>query len=198
MVGTATSFTTFARRGPVDWREHKALIGFVFIGACIGVLAVRSIDTAVLRLIIPALLIAVAVYVIFSPRMTDQDAHQRLDRRGYAPVAGAIGAYDGFFGPGTGSFFVTSLVGLRGYGLTRATALTKLLNLTSNVASVIPFALGGHMYWLLGLAMAAGAMLGGYIGSHTAMRFGARIIRPLLVILSIGLTARLLWTFFSG
>jgi len=198
MVGTATSFTTFARRGLVDWREHKALIGFVFMGASIGVLAVRSIDTAVLRLIIPALLIAVALYVIFSPSMTDQDAHQRLDQRGYAPVAGAIGAYDGFFGPGTGSFFVTSLVGLRGYGLTRATALTKLLNLTSNVASVILFALGGHMYWLLGLAMAAGAMLGGYIGSHTAMRFGARVIRPLLVILSIGLTARLLWSFFSG
>ena len=116
---------------------------------------------------------------------------------GHAPVAGAIGAYDGFFGPGTGSFFATSLVGLRGYGLTRATALTKLLNLTSNVASVVLFALGGHVYWLLGLAMAAGAMLGGYIGSHTAMRFGARIIRPLLVTLSIGLTARLLWSFFE-
>ena len=66
------------------------------------------------------------------------------------------------------------LVGLRGLGLTRATALTKLFNLTSNVASVIFFALGGKILWLLGLSMAAGAMLGGYIGSHTAMRFGAQ------------------------
>ncbi len=198
MFGTAMAFTTFARRGLVDWRKHKMLILIVFIGASVGVIAVRSIDTSALRLIIPALLIAVALYVMFSPRMSDDDAHHRLGKRGYAPVAGAIGAYDGFFGPGTGSFFATSLVGLRGYGLTRATALTKLLNLTSNVASVILFALGGHVYWLLGLAMAAGAMLGGYIGSHTAMRFGARIIRPFLVTLSILLTARLLWSFFAG
>ena len=83
-------------------------------------------------------------------------------------------------------------------GLTRATALTKLLNLSSNVASVIFFALGGKILWLLGLSMAAGAMLGGYIGSHTAMRFGAKVIRPLLVTLSLGLTARLLWTYFTA
>jgi uncharacterized membrane protein YfcA len=111
---------------------------------------------------------------------------------------GAIGAYDGFFGPGTGSFFTASLVGFRGLGLTRATALTKLFNLTSNVASVIFFALGGKILWLLGLSMAAGAMLGGYIGSNTAMRFGAKVIRPLLVTLSLALTARLLWTYFAG
>ena len=104
----------------------------------------------------------------------------------------------GFFGPGTGSFFTASLVGLRGLGLTRATALTKLFNLTSNIASVIFFALGGKILWLLGLSMAAGAMLGGYIGSHTAMRFGATVIRPLLVTLSLALTARLLWTYFTA
>ena len=113
-------------------------------------------------------------------------------------VGAAIGGYDGFFGPGTGSFFTATLVGLRGIGLTRATALTKLFNLTSNVASVIFFAIGGKMFWLLGLCMAAGAMVGGWIGSHTAMRFGARLIRPLLVLLSLGLTARLLWSYFAA
>jgi uncharacterized membrane protein YfcA len=141
---------------------------------------------------------AVALYVLISPRMSDEDAHQRVSARGYAPVGAAIGAYDGFFGPGTGSFFTATLVGLRGLGLTRATALTKLFNLTSNVASVLFFALGGKMFWLLGLCMAAGAMLGGWVGSHTAMRFGARLIRPLLVALSLGLTARLLWSYFAG
>jgi uncharacterized membrane protein YfcA len=130
--------------------------------------------------------------------MTDEDAHQRISARGYAPVGAAIGAYDGFFGPGTGSFFTATLVGLRGHGLTRATALTKLFNLTSNVASVLFFAIGGKMFWLLGLCMAGGAMLGGWIGSHTAMRFGAQVIRPLLVILSLGLTARLLWSYFAA
>ena len=67
---------------------------------------------------------------------------------------------------------------MRGYGLTKATALTKLFNFTSNVASVLLFALGGQMLWLLGLCMAAGAMLGGYLGSHTALKFGAQADPP--------------------
>jgi uncharacterized membrane protein YfcA len=198
MFGTATAFANYARKGMVDWRQHRGTIAMVFVGASIGVIAVQSIKPGALALIIPLLLVAVALYVLASPRMTDEDAHQRLTTTGYGPVAAAIGAYDGFFGPGTGSFFTATLVGLRGVGLTRATALTKLLNLTSNVASVIFFALGGKILWLLGLAMAAGAMLGGYLGSHTAMRFGAAIIRPLLVILSLGLTARVSWSYFAS
>jgi uncharacterized membrane protein YfcA len=198
MFGTATSFRNFAAKGMVKWRAYKGTIALVFVGASVGVIAVQSIDSGALRLIIPLLLIAVALYVIASPRMSDEAAHERLGARGYAPIAGAIGAYDGFFGPGTGSFFTASLVGFRGLGLTRATALTKLFNLTSNVASVLFFALGGKILWLLGLSMAAGAMLGGYIGSNTAMRFGAKVIRPLLVTLSLALTARLLWTYFAA
>ena len=72
--------------------------------------------------------------------------------------ATAIGFYDGFFGPGAGTFYTTSLVALRGYGLTRATAVAKLINLTSALATLLLFALGGHMLWLLGACMAVGAM----------------------------------------
>lgn len=198
MFGTATACSNYARKGLIDWRANLLTILLVFAGASAGVIAVQSIDTKLLSLIIPMLLVAVAVYVLISPRMTDEDAHQRVSARGYAPFGGIIGAYDGFFGPGTGSFFTASLVGLRGLGLTRAAALTKLFNLTSNVASVLFFAIGGKMFWLLGLSMAAGAMLGGWIGSHTAIRFGAQVIRPLLVILSLGLTARLIWSYFSA
>jgi uncharacterized protein len=198
MFGTATACSNYARKGLVDWRANILTVVLVFAGASVGVIVVQTIDPGALSLIIPLLLMAVALYVLVSPRMSDEDAHQRLSARGYAPLGAAIGAYDGFFGPGTGSFFTTTLVGLRGHGLTRATALTKLFNLTSNVASVLLFAIGGKMLWLLGLCMAAGAMLGGWIGSHTAMRFGAQLIRPLLVILSLGLTARLLWGYFAA
>ena len=198
MFGTAIAYRNYALKGLVDWRANLLTIPLVFAGASVGVIVVQSIDTHALSLVIPLLLMAVAVYVLLSPRMSDEDAHQRISAKGYVPVGAAIGAYDGFFGPGTGSFFTASLVGLRGLGLTRATALTKLLNLTSNVASVLLFAIGGKMFWLLGLCMAVGAMAGGWIGSHTAMRFGARLIRPLLVVLSLGLTARLLWTYFAA
>jgi len=198
VFGTAVAYSNYARNDLIDWRANLLTVALVFIGASVGVIVVQTIDTKALSLIVPLLLLAVAIYVLFSPRMSDEDAHQRISARGYAPVGAAIGAYDGFFGPGTGSFFTTTLVGLRGLGLTRATALTKLFNLTSNVASVLLFALGGKMFWLLGLCMAGGAMLGGWIGSHTAMRFGARLIRPLLVVLSVGLTVRLLYSYFTG
>jgi len=144
------------------------------------------------------LLLVMAGYTIVSPRMSDEDAHERISAKSYTPVAGTIGFYDGFFGPGTGSFFATTLVALRGVGLTRATAQTKLFNLTSNLASVLFFTIGGKIWWGLGLCMAVGSMTGGWLGSHTAMRFGAKLIRPLLVILSLGLTARVLWSYFAG
>lgn len=197
VFGTCVAMINYMRAGMVDFRANKLIIILVFAGAAAGVVLVQSIRSETLEVVIPVLLIAAALYVLVSPRMTDEDAHQRLSARGYAPVGGAIGFYDGFFGPGTGTFFTTSLVALRGYGLTKATALTKLFNFTSNVASVLLFAFGGHMLWLLGLSMAAGAMLGGWIGSHTAIRFGAKLIRPLLVVISLGMTARLLWGYFA-
>ena len=198
VFGTMVATGNYARAGLIDWRPNLWLVAAVFVGATGGVLLVQTVRADALRIAIPALLVANAAYVLLSPRMSDADAHVRLSRPAYAPLAGAIGFYDGFFGPGTGSFFATSLVGLRGLGLTRATALTKLLNLTSNIASVIFFAIGGQMWWTLGLCMAAGAMTGGWIGSHTAMKFGATLIRPLLVILSLALTARLLWSYFAS
>ena len=198
VFGTGVALRTYWRSGLVEWRPNRLSVALVFAGAMLGSLLVQAIDTKVLNLVIPFLLVAVALYVLVSPRMSDEDAHHRVSARGYGSVAGAIGAYDGFFGPGTGTFFTTSLVALRGYGLTKATALTKLFNFTSNVAAVMLFALGGKIWWLLGFSMAAGAMLGGWLGSHTAMRYGAAVIRPLLVVISLGLTARLLWSYFAG
>jgi uncharacterized membrane protein YfcA len=191
MFGCGTALRNYWRSGLVEWRPNRLSVLLVFAGAVGGAIVVQ------LNLISPVLLVAAAIYILLSPRMTDDDAHHRVSSAGFAPLGGAIGFYDGFFGPGTGTFFTASLVALRGYGLTKATALTKLFNFTSNVASVLLFALGGHMMWLLGLCMAAGAMLGGYLGSHTALKFGARLIRPLLVVISLGMTARLLWGYFA-
>jgi uncharacterized membrane protein YfcA len=198
VFGTAVAMRNFAKAGLVDWRGNWLTILLVFAGAVGGVLLVQAIGGKALGLIIPILLVVAALYILLSPRMSDEDAHQRLSPAGFAPVGGAIGFYDGFFGPGTGTFMTTALVALRGHGLTKATALTKMFNFASNVAAVIVFAIGGQMLGLLGLCMGAGAMAGGWIGSHTAMRFGARVIRPLLVVISLGLTGRLLWGYFAG
>jgi len=196
-MGTSVAANTFWRHGLAGFRANLPTMAVVFGCAAAGAVAVQALDSGVLQVVVPALLLLNAVYVVLSPRMDDADAHQRLSAKAYAPVAGGIGFYDGFFGPGTGSFFVASLVALRGFGLTRATATTKLLNATSNWASLIVFALGGKVVWLLGLAIGLGAMLGGYLGSHSAMRLGARLIRPLLATISVALTGRLLWDWFS-
>src|SRR4051794_2761193 len=198
VFGTGVALRNYWRSGLVEWRPNRLTVALVFVGAVLGALVVQLIQTRLLNLIIPALLVASALYILLSPRMSDEDAHHRVTSKGYAPIGSAIGFYDGFFGPGTGTFFSTSLVGLRGYGLTKATALTKLFNFSSNVASVLLFALGGHMLWFLGLCMAVGAMAGGWLGSHSALKFGARLIRPLLVTISLALTAKLLWGYFTG
>jgi uncharacterized membrane protein YfcA len=197
VFGTAVALRNYWRSGLVEWRPNRLTVILVFSGAVIGALIVQLIRPRILDLVIPLLLVAAALYILLSPRMTDEDAHHRVSSAGYAPIGAAIGLYDGFFGPGAGTFYTTTLVALRGYGLTKATALTKLVNLTSAAASLMLFALGGHLLWLLGLCMAVGAMVGGWIGSHSALRLGARLIRPLLVIISLSLTAKLLWGYFA-
>jgi uncharacterized membrane protein YfcA len=198
VFGTAVALRNYWRSGLVEWHPNRLTALLAFAGALAGALVVQSIRTNALNLIIPVLLVLSALYILLSPRMTDEDAHHRVTSKGYAPIGAAIGFYDGFFGPGAGTFYTTTLVALRGFGLTKATALAKLVNVASAVASLVLFALGGHLAWLLGLCMAAGAMAGGWLGSHSVLKFGAKLIRPLLVTISLALTARLLWGYFAG
>lgn len=195
--GTAMATLRYRRAGLFAIRPNLPTVAAIFAGALAGALVIQRFDANVLRLVVPLLLMGIALYTVFSPRMDDHDSKARLSERGYLPAAGAVGFYDGFFGPGAGQFYTTTLVGLRGLGLTRATGLTKLFNLTSNVASLVVFASGGQVLWLLGLCMGAGAMTGAWLGSHWATRLGARLIRPLLVTVSLGLTARLVWSWFA-
>jgi len=197
MCGTGVATFRYRKAGLFAVRPALPAVAAAFAGACGGALLIQRLDAHLLRLVVPLLLVAVALYTLLSPRMTDADRHALVSDRGYLPVAGGIAFYDGFFGPGAGQFYTTSLVALRGLGLTRATGLTKLLNVTSNVASAMVFALGGHVLWLLGLCMGAGAMVGGWLGAHYATRLGARLIRPLLVAVSLALTGRLVWGWFQ-
>jgi len=197
VFGTSTACWSYWRGGLVEVRNNLPLVALVFAGSAAGAMAIMQVSTGILAYIVPFFLILLALYVIFSPRMTDEDAHERLSRKAYAPIAGTISFYDGFFGPGTGQFFTATFVGLRGHGLTRATANAKLFNATTNWAAVLIFAFGGKLIWALGLVMAAGAALGGFLGSRFAMKHGAKVIRPLMIIASLGLTGKLIWDLFT-
>lgn len=192
-LGTALATWRYHRAGLIDWAPLVPALLLTILGAALGAWLVQSIQVATLKLIVPFLMIGAIIYFLFSPRMTDADSHQRLSLLAYAPIAGCIGFYDGFFGPGTGSFLAASLVALVGLGLSRATGHTKALNLTSNVIAGTLFIAAGKVLWLVALVMGLANIAGAWIGSHFALRHGAPLIRPLLVLVSIGLTIRIVF-----
>ena len=191
--GTATATFNFARRGYLDWRTLWPAVCMTSAGAVAGTLSVQFLPGSLLERIIPLLLALFAMYFLFSPRVGDADAKQRVRLALFAVSAGfSLGFYDGFFGPGTGSFFTAAFVILLGYSLTHAVAGTKLLNFTSNISSLAVFALGGHVLWGLGLAMGSAQIAGAWLGSHLAIQHGSRVIRPLLVAVSLALSVKLI------
>ncbi|RJF80465.1 hypothetical protein D3874_25360 [Oleomonas cavernae] len=191
--GTLTASVAFIRRGEIDLGAFWPFILATLVGAALGTVGVRMIDASALAELIPVLLIGVALYVLLSPRAGDLEAHQRVSFAFFiGAVAPVIGAYDGFFGPGTGSFFAIGFVALLGFSLRRATAHAKVLNFTSNVTSLAVFVSGGHVIWLVGGVMAAGALVGAQIGAHLVVRVGARIVRPVLVVVSVSMALKLL------
>ena len=104
----------------------------------------------------------------------------------------SIGFYDGFFGPGTGSFFVLAFVIVKGISIMESTAITKLLNFASNFAAFIIFAIQGYVIWELGLIMAVAQIAGANLGSRFAISNGEKVVRPVLVVVSILLSVRIL------
>lgn len=191
--GTATASYHFVRRGEIDLARLQVPILMTFVGSVAGTLAVQRLGSDVLSQIVPVLLIAFALYFLFSPRIGDFDAHHRIHHGTFGLLIGcSVGFYDGFFGPGTGTLFAAAFVLLLGYSLRRATAGTKLLNFTSNIASLLFFALAGQVVWQVGLPMGLAQMAGAWLGSHLVIRHGTRLVRPLLVTVSLAISLKLL------
>lgn len=192
-VGTAVAAVTFWRRGFVSLRSLVVPIAATYAGSLSGAFLVKSIDTSRLSVAIPVALIAASIYFLLAPKLSDEDRAARLPFRLFVPAFGfLIGFYDGAFGPGTGSFFTVAFIALFGLGVTRASANTKVLNLTSNLAALTLFIPAGDVVWTAAIAMAGGQVLGGYLGARTGIRFGARLIRPLVIVVSLALALRLL------
>lgn len=191
--GSFIATVNFMRQGAVDLRLSRFSVACTFVGASVGALLVQVMSPELLERVIPFLLIGCAFYLLRSPRTADADSHRRISDRAFALGIGTtVGFYDGFFGPGTGTFFAAAYLVLLGYNLRRATAHTKLLNFTSNLASLCWFAIGGYVVWRTGLIMAAGQFIGAWTGSHLVLRHGGRLVRPLLVVVTLAISLRLL------
>ena len=192
--GSVAASWRYVRRGLVDLRACRLGILLTLAGALLGAQAVQHVDSQVLEKMIPVLLAAVIVYLIFQPQIGLEDRPARLGPVFFYAIFGlGLGFYDGFFGPGTGSFWAIAFVLLCGYNLTRATAHTKVMNATSNLASLALFAAAGLVHLGAGLVMAAGQVTGARLGAGLVVRKGARFVRPAFLVMA-GLTIlRLLW-----
>lgn len=188
----------FVSRGAVKLRNIRLAILMTFVGSVLGTLLVQEVDASVLERVIPFLMIGIVLYFLFSPRLSNDDSRQAISLTVFSCTAAVvIGFYDGFFGPGTGSFFTVAFVSLLGFSITRATAHTKVLNATSNLASLLFFILGGHVIWAVGLVMMAGQIIGARLGSRMVLSRGQALIRPMIVCVSLVMTVKLLWSHYG-
>ncbi len=191
--GSFSATRHFYKKGHLKIRENVIYIICVFICAIIGTLLVNVFDTNFLSKFIPFLLIAFAFYFLLSPKISEENRNTHYAKWILFLVLGCIGFYDGFFGPGTGSFLMLALIGIGGYGIKTALANAKLYNFTSNLASMLIFALNGHIIWILGFVMGIGQFVGANIGSRIALKYGIKIIKPLVVIISLIVCVKLLY-----
>jgi hypothetical protein len=197
--GSGSAAWHFSRVGLIDWHRHRVGIGFTAAGAALGSAVVQQLSVGLLQRLIPWLLLAIALYSWCQPSLGEADVHPRMPARWFLPLFGAgLGFYDGFFGPGTGSFWAIAFVLVLGFNLTKATAHTKLMNFTSNVASLAVFLHGGQAHFWLGLVMGAGQLFGARLGAGLVVRRGARFIRPVFIVVALAITLRLLWKNWVG
>ena len=192
--GSVAASWRYARRGLVELRACRLGILLTLTGALLGTWVVQHIESQVLEKAIPVLLTVLVVYLVFQPQIGLEDRPARLGPGVFYTVFGlGLGFYDGFFGPGTGSFWAIAFVLLCGHNLARATAHTKVMNATSNLASLALFAAAGLVHLGAGLVMAAGQVAGARLGAGLVVRKGARFVRPAFLVMA-GLTIlRLLW-----
>lgn len=193
--GSGSAAWHYGRAGAVSWRD--SFRGFVlsFIGAAIGALAVQRLEPGFLKRLIPVLLLAVAVYVLFKPRLGAEDHPPRMPRLRFEIIFGlGIGFYDGFFGPGTGTFWTMACMVFLGFNMTRATAYTKVMNFASNLSALLLFLLGGYVVYTAGLVMGIGQWMGAMLGSKMVIARGTKFIRPVFLTMVFALTIKLLFS----
>jgi uncharacterized membrane protein YfcA len=190
-IGTLTATLVLMHKGVLNPTEIRFPLLLSFLAAGCGTAMVHFLPSQLLSYAIPIVLMLIAVYFLIVPAAGQMESHPRLGQRLYQVVVIPIIAfYDGLIGPGTGSFFTLVGVTLRGQTLLQATIRAKAFNFMSNLASVAVFAFGGHVLWLTGLTMMLGQMLGATLASHLMLRGGSRLIRPMIVVMSLVMLLR--------
>jgi uncharacterized membrane protein YfcA len=198
-ASTCASFTstlTFAKSKKIYMPLIKYLIPCTLVGASIGVYTALRLDPAVLQVMILVLIFAVAIYTILNKNFGTEDKFKGLTKLNIfygCLFAFGLGFYDGFFGPGTGSFLIFLFISIFGFDFTISAGNAKILNFVSNVTSLVLFALSGNIRYMVGIPMALFMIFGARVGTKIAINNGAKVIKPIFVTIALVLTAKLLY-----
>lgn len=194
-LGTLTSSHEFFKSNKLNKELLVLLVPFAFIGAVIGVSALQVISPELLEKMIPFMIFGVALYTILSKRVGMENIYRGLNRGNKAKgkvLTSILGFYDGFFGPGTGTFFMFGLVKIFGFDFTEATANTKVLNFTTGVAALLTFIYHGQVNWKYGIFSSVFMIVGAKVGSKMAIKNGAKFIKPIFILMSIVVAIKML------
>jgi uncharacterized membrane protein YfcA len=184
ICGTAVATAQYARRVELRWAAllPAALTGFA--GSLAGAWLVTEISPQFLRKLLPVVLLGVLAYTLAKKELGRHHAPRfagRTETLAACAIGLVLGFYDGFFGPGTGSFFVFLFVRWLGYDFLNASASAKLLNTATNLAALLLFALKGHVWWHYALTLAVANVLGSLLGTHMALKHGAGFVRVVFI-----------------
>ena len=191
--GSAAATWHFFRAGLIPWRDCRRGVVLTVLGAAAGALTVKFIEAGMLKTLILCMLLAVALCLVMRPRLGEVEKPARIGRLPFDLMFGlGIGFYDGFLGPGTGTFWAMGFVLLLGMNLVNATAQTKLMNFSSNFASLVVFTLSGNVSPVIGIIMGIGQWLGARWGSRSVIRRGQGFVRLILLLVVTALVVKLL------
>lgn len=193
VFGTLSSSVNFFQKGFIDLKHLTPAMILVVIVSALSTWGVQQLSDQSLKQLLPYALIGVALYTWLSPSIGNSDRPPRVSHSVFTFIAGCgVGIYGGFFGPGMGAVTALLIASLLGYNLSKATAHAKPLVLLSNLSSLVVFISSGHVIWTIGLTMAATQIIGARLGSNMVMSQGSRIIKPLLLIVTMGIAIKLL------
>ena len=197
--GTAWATAQYARRVQLDWRALLPAAGLALVGGFFGAWTVTLVSADNLRKALPLILLAVLIYTLARKDLGRHHAPRysgRSETLAAGVIALLIGFYDGFFGPGTGSFFVFLFVRVLGYDFLHASATAKLMNVATNLAALALFIAKGHMWWQLAAVMAVTNVLGSLLGTRLALARGVGFVRGFFVVVVAALILKTGWDAF--
>jgi uncharacterized membrane protein YfcA len=194
VFGTFTASIYFIRKKMINLKDMKLMIIIAFCSSILGGWALLKIDSSLLIKIVPILLILIGIYFLLSKDIGKVEKHKIVSTILFTfTFIVIISFYDGFFGPGTGSFFTIAFIYLLGNNMQQATAQTKILNFATNLGSLLIFSFLGKIYLLIGLIMGFGQTIGAIIGAKLVISKGQKLIRPVVVIISFAMSFKLLF-----